>query len=182
VTSGIYEIVNLSDGRRYIGSAVNIRARWKGHRSILYQGKHHNPFFQRAWDKYGPEAFKFSVIGLCAPGNLLFFEQACLDTWKPEYNISPTAGSTRGVFPTKATRKKLARARAGRMPALGMRHTLESRAAISAAATGKKHSAEWCANISRSLRGKPKSRAHCLNLSRSHDGRVHRRGENGRFA
>lgn len=39
MTSGIYEIVNTTNQKKYIGSAVDIKARWRSHRHELVKGK-----------------------------------------------------------------------------------------------------------------------------------------------
>lgn len=57
--SGIYKIENLVNGKVYIGSASNFRARWGGHRSKLKRGVHDNPHLQSSWNKYGAENFSF---------------------------------------------------------------------------------------------------------------------------
>lgn len=40
--AGIYEICNTVNGKRYIGSSVRIKERWRDHRSALDGGKHEN--------------------------------------------------------------------------------------------------------------------------------------------
>ena len=52
---------------------------------------------QRAWNKYGSQSFKFNSLLICAPNNLLMYEQSCIDGLKPEYNICQVAGSIRGL-------------------------------------------------------------------------------------
>ena len=96
MTSGIYEILNTTNGKRYIGSAVNLVTRWQLHRNGLLAGRHVNRHLQSAWNKYGEESFKFLPILTCAKSMLLFYEQQLLDKAKPEYNICPTAGSQLG--------------------------------------------------------------------------------------
>ena len=76
MTSGIYEIVNVVNGHRYIGQSSNIPRRWNNHLSCLSRGKSKNPHLQRSWNKYGRDAFSFSVLGECIPHKvaLNFFE------------------------------------------------------------------------------------------------------------
>ncbi len=59
---GIYKIECLINGKVYIGQAFNIKHRWVEHRSSLNQGKHHSYHLQRAWNKYGSNAFKFEIL------------------------------------------------------------------------------------------------------------------------
>ena len=42
--SGIYKIVNLINGKVYIGSAVNFEKRWREHRRGLISKNHHSIF------------------------------------------------------------------------------------------------------------------------------------------
>lgn len=50
-SSGIYEIVNTINGKRYVGSAVSLKRRWVDHRRDLRAGKHHSRHLQNAWAK-----------------------------------------------------------------------------------------------------------------------------------
>lgn len=135
-SSGIYQIVCHASGNRYIGSAVHFGNRWRLHRSHLRRGLHHSPHLQRAWVKYGAEAFSFSPLLICARPELLYYEQRALDAFSPEYNVALRAGSPRGIKPTDEARAKMRAAKLGRP--LSAAH----RAAIAAANTGKPRSAE----------------------------------------
>lgn len=95
--SGVYEIVHLPTGRRYIGSAVHYGKRKKLHLCQLRNGKHHNRHLQNAWHKYGEDQFKFNLLLVCARDMVLFYEQRCIDGFAPEFNVAPTAGSALGV-------------------------------------------------------------------------------------
>jgi group I intron endonuclease len=106
MTSGIYKITNILNNKCYIGSAINIENRWRTHKTTLAKGKHHSGHLQNAWNKYGANAFEFSIIETCFILALIFREQHFIDTIHPEYNISPTAGSPLGVKHTEETRKK----------------------------------------------------------------------------
>ena len=60
---GIYKIVNLVNGRAYIGQTKEkFQRRYWLHRWKLRKGEHDNKHLQRAWDKYGEENFIFEVI------------------------------------------------------------------------------------------------------------------------
>lgn len=113
VTSGIYQIRNQLNGKRYIGSSVNLRKRWYVHLSRLRSGQHPNPYLQAAFRKYGETAFEFSVLEHANPENLIEHEQHYLDTLGPEYNIAPTAGSCLGCRRSPETRRKISEALRG---------------------------------------------------------------------
>lgn len=127
---GIYEIVSPS-GNRYVGSAVDFARRRMRHKKDLRKGRHHNAPLQRAWDKYGEAAMVFRVIVVCAPEDILMYEQIAIDGLKPEYNVARTAGSR-----------------------IGVRHTDATRAKMSVSQTGKKMSPESIAKTAAALRGR----------------------------
>lgn len=57
----IYKIINKVNDRFYIGSTINFNKRKERHLYDLNCNKHHNIFLQRAFEKYGVEAFEFYV-------------------------------------------------------------------------------------------------------------------------
>ena len=147
MTSGIYQIQNLANGKRYIGQASLLLRRRKYHRNRLRAGKHFNAHLQAAWNKYGEAAFVFKPLLICAPKDLTMYEQRCLDGYCPEYNLAPAAGSVLGIKRSAETRAKMALSKFGNKHNLGRprppevvakmrerRHTPETRAKMSAAA------------------------------------------------
>lgn len=60
--SGIYEIINLKNNKRYIGSSRNIKHRWNCHKSELRKNEHENNHLQNAWNLYKEDCFKFQII------------------------------------------------------------------------------------------------------------------------
>lgn len=85
--SGIYKIVNIENGKFYIGSSKDLNGRWIQHKSGLKNKKHINIILQRAWDKYGKDKFTFQIVEECDKSILLEREQFYIDTLNPEYNI-----------------------------------------------------------------------------------------------
>ena len=106
MTTGIYLISNKENGNRYIGSSVDVEARWKHHAALLNKCIHHSRHLQNAWNLYGADSFEFSVLLICSVDDLIMFEQRFIDVMKPEYNVSPTAGRTAGVIRTEEYRRK----------------------------------------------------------------------------
>lgn len=109
--SGIYCIRNIRNNKRYVGSAVNIAARYRTHKCDLTKGRHHSPYLQNSWKKYGPDAFEFVVLESCAVEDLIASEQRWIDTLSPEYNVLPNAGSTLGHRWSEEQKRKFAEAR-----------------------------------------------------------------------
>lgn len=157
--SGCYEILNTANGKRYIGSAVNIGKRLKEHLNSLKRSDHHSVVLQCAWDKYGEAAFKFLPILTCAKSMLLFYEQQLFDKAKPEYNILPLAGSSLGSKRTPEQCARNGELKRGNKNALGQKRTPEQCENIAAGRRGKKLSVTHRANISKGGRGKPKPKA-----------------------
>lgn len=60
--TGIYSIRQISSGKRYIGSSVNIKRRWASHRSSLRRNINDNVHLQNAWNKYGEKDFLFEIL------------------------------------------------------------------------------------------------------------------------
>lgn len=155
--SGIYQIINTANGHSYIGSAVNIAQRWSHHRHNMRRGIHTNTHLQHAWNKYGEERFKFSVIGTCRPDDLIRMEQHLLDGCRPEYNICLVAGSHLGLKYSSETRAKMSEARKGKKKPP---FTDEHRANLGAALKGRKlplRTNEHQAKISAANKGKKRS-------------------------
>lgn len=101
----IYLIEHRASGRQYVGSAVNYPSRISLHRMQLRKGIHHSRHLQRAWTKYGEEAFVFRKLILCEKKDLLMYEQRAIDALKPAFNMTPTAGSTLGLKHTDAQKE-----------------------------------------------------------------------------
>jgi group I intron endonuclease len=57
--AAVYAIKNIVTGQSYVGSTVSWRHRKACHLHLLRKGKHHSVWLQRAWDKYGSDAFVF---------------------------------------------------------------------------------------------------------------------------
>jgi len=141
--SGVYQIRNTINGKRYVGSAKLFKRRWDEHRRTLRSQKHHSRYLQAAWNKYGEDSFVFEPLLVCSAENMLFYEQRGIDYLNPEYNMSPTAGSTLGVPCSEEKKKKIGTKNRGRV--LTPEHREKVCAALARARTSeafKKRSAE----------------------------------------
>jgi group I intron endonuclease len=112
MTSGVYQIKNLVNGKVYIGSSATIKKRWREHKKLLRRRKHHNRYLQHAWNKYGEANFVFEILEECLPEKLILLEQKWMDLLHScdqqfGYNINPTAGSCLGVKHSEETKNKL---------------------------------------------------------------------------
>lgn len=132
--SGIYKIINTIDGKYYVGSSDNILGsggRWKEHINDLQANRHCNSYLQKAWNKYGSNAFKFVIIEQISPKKLIEVEQKYLNIAKPEYhkqtyNLSFHASGGGGFFGhkhSKESKRKTSIKLKGRIsPNKGKRH------------------------------------------------------------
>lgn len=85
---GVYKLVNLINGKIYIGSSKNLRMRLWEHRACLRHNNHHNPHLQNAWNKYGEDNFDYCVLEVCNEEQQYEREQFYINTFHPQYNIA----------------------------------------------------------------------------------------------
>lgn len=110
--SGIYEIINLVNGKSYIGSAINLNKRFVQHFSNLKNNRHSNRYLQSAWNKYERQ-FEFRIIEIVEDKTkLLEREQFWIDTRQTYnrnigYNLRPKASSNLGRITSEETKIKL---------------------------------------------------------------------------
>ncbi len=109
--SGIYKIVNLIDGKMYIGSAVNLSKRWSEHQWKLSTNISPHLHLQNAWNKYGEDIFKFEVLEFIEDWTTLIErEQHWIDFYDAVnngYNLCSVAGSSLGIKQSKETIQKV---------------------------------------------------------------------------
>lgn len=116
MTSGIYAIINTVNGKRYVGSSINIEKRWRKHIADLNKNSHHCQPLQRAWVKYGQENFQFQVIEIVSSpskDSIIQSEQKWIDHYASSecgYNVLPVAYSHLGAKRSQESRQKLSEA------------------------------------------------------------------------
>lgn len=59
---GIYKLMNITNGRIYIGSTSCFRKRALSHKNSLEMNRHGNIFLQNDFNKYGTDVFLFEVL------------------------------------------------------------------------------------------------------------------------
>jgi len=141
----IYAIQNKINGKRYIGSTVNLYNRKHKHLGELRKNIHHSSILQRAYNKYGESAFGFIVLDTLKATDeeeIHKREQEYFDLLNPAYNISRIARQfTRlGLKNSPEHCTRMSKALKGRKsPMEGKKFSKEHRKKISEANKGNCH-------------------------------------------
>jgi group I intron endonuclease len=96
--TGVYFIIHVESEKVYVGSSArSIRLRCLRHQKELNGNIHGNLHLQRAWNKYGEDAFVFTVAEFCSPKKCIPREQYWIDrkqaaNEKYGYNVCSIAG------------------------------------------------------------------------------------------
>lgn len=91
--SGIYMWTNTLNGKKYIGSSVNLRRRLLQYYNVNRLLNDKNMAINVALLKYGYNSFSFTVLEFCDLNSLMSKESYYFEVYKPEYNILKTPGS-----------------------------------------------------------------------------------------
>jgi len=129
--SGIYMFQNSKNGKRYIGSAENLKRRFNEYFNINYLLRNQSMAICCALIKHEYPNFSLTIIEYCSPDKLLIREKHYWDIFNPEYNIAKEPGA----------------------PMSGRKHSEESKTKISDAMTGKTLTDETKTKISDALTG-----------------------------
>ncbi len=170
----IYKIENLINSKCYVGSTINYARRKRRHFEDLKQGKHHSIKLQRAYKKYGLDAFKITELEsfeFSSKEYLLSREQYYLDILNPEYNICLIAGSQLGTKRNDEFRKKCSERMKGKSPwnkglKIG-KQSDEWKLRRSISLTGRIHSQATKDKISKIQSGRKLTIEHRLKLSKA---------------
>ena len=181
---GVYIILNTVNGKRYVGSSINVQGRISDHKIRLSREVHGNSHLQRAWNKYGSNTLSFEIIEECSCNRLLEREQHFIDLYesmnqKHGYN---QRGAERWGEVTDEVREKISVAAKGKHKSpehcakIGDANrrrvfSSETRAKMSASNRRRHHSAEVKAKIGAAQRGVSKSPEHVAKIVAFHTGR-----------
>lgn len=110
---GVYQILNVLNGKVYVGSSVHMGNRRYNHFWSLRANKHYNAHLQRAYNLYGEDNFIFEVLEYCSPDSVLEREQYYIDVFNScdpskGYNVAKYAQcSFRGLHRTNLEKLNL---------------------------------------------------------------------------
>lgn len=150
--SGVYYIINNVDGAAYIGSSIDLVRRFSTHKWELRNNRHSNKHLQNAWNLYGEDSFRFTVVEYCAPEVMLEREQARLDAaydvaGANVYNMTKVAAKPKM---SDAARRALSERMKGNKYTLGRVRKPEEILATKVGNTGKVRNEEQRANYRKS--------------------------------
>ncbi len=106
VSSGIYRITNTVNGHFYIGQSRNIKRRWYLHKNNATKTKKHYTVLEKAFKKYGIEAFAFEIIEFCSVDDLDSREMFYISKMHPQYNMN-SGGAGNNDYVCREETKKL---------------------------------------------------------------------------
>lgn len=109
-TFTVYEILNISNNKRYIGCSSDVKSRWNHHKHLLRLNKHNNKYLQSSWNKYGEDQFIFTILFQFNDINEMYTKEKELVELNSNlfYNLSDGGkGGTAGFKWTDESRKKL---------------------------------------------------------------------------
>lgn len=119
--SGVYLIKNITNGKVYIGSALNLRQRRSNHFSKLRNGNHSSRYLQNAFNKYGEENFIFEPIEYISQDEIWERESHWIKYYKSNdriygYNSRIYVTSNKGFKHTVESKKLISKMRKGKSP------------------------------------------------------------------
>lgn len=132
----VYKITNKVNNKFYIGISNNVKKRWNSHKYFSTKGTNH-PLYN-ALRKYGFDKFKIETLYTFKSR-----QEACekeielIQKLSPHYNIAKGGEGGFTIVDIDSWKSKLRLARIGRKPALGMKHTEETKRKCSEAAKRK---------------------------------------------
>ena len=151
---GIYLLTNTLNGKRYIGSSINLGRRL----SFYYSDTHMRHVLQRSTMliylsilKYGIKSFRLDIVEYCDISILHQRETYYIEKLNPEYNILRIGSSLLGFKHKEISRMKM------RIAKLGLKHTAKTRELIRESALLRKrnkHTEETRAKIKAALLGR----------------------------
>jgi group I intron endonuclease len=122
--SGIYCWVNLINGKYYIGSGVDLRARVNDYFQKSYYKSRSNSLIVKPILKYGLGNFALVILEFTNNEDLLSRENFYIETLKPEYNILKNASNSSGYKHTQKSIEKITKSTLGKKRSLDIRKAM----------------------------------------------------------
>ena len=115
--SGIYCIENLTNNKKNVGKATNLRNRLLYHKSRLRRNKDQSCYLQNAWNKTGEDNFSFYILEYCDNDILNEREKYWIDYLKTfykegfGYNLTKGGEGLNGFSHSEATKNKISKSK-----------------------------------------------------------------------
>ncbi len=155
----IYKITCKLNNKIYVGQTHKpVNLRFNNHKYELRKGNHFNDHLQRSWNKYGQDAFEFSVL----EDNVEDIDAREIywirffDSTNPNKGFNRHAGGSKNRLVTEETRAKISRSLMGNTRCIGRVPSQETKEKQRKARLGKKlkpRSEDTKRKISEALRG-----------------------------
>jgi group I intron endonuclease len=145
---GVYKIVNLVNGKIYIGKSLRLKYRWKQHLWKLKNKTHANKHLQSAFDKYTNVNFWFEILEYCSKENVCEREMFYINkhqSYNPKFGYNKTKGGE-GLKATDEIKQKISNSLKGKPASEAKKENCRK------AQTGLKRSKEHKENISKALK------------------------------
>lgn len=166
---GIYKIVNIINGKFYIGSSRAIPSRWKAHRYALRKGTHKNYKLQDDWNLYGEDAFSWTILydGLTLEDARLKEEEILEPLMNEQDSVYNLCFDAKGRLLSDSSRQKISESLKGRVfsqehrekigrALIGRPYSEETRSKIGKASSKRRHSEKTKQQIREAQLGKRK--------------------------
>ncbi len=152
---GIYAIENTVNSKKYIGQTRDhFNRRFKLHQWMLRTGVHDNPYLQKAFNKYGEDAFRFYVIEVIDRDSDTFNEREKL--WIRHYkelglayNIQDGGDSNKGIILSEEARRIIGQKNREHM--LGKKMSKETRQKMSQSQKARKRECPYDVELIHSI-------------------------------
>jgi len=113
--SGVYMWKNLTNGKCYVGSSVDLRHRFSKYFNVNHLLYANNMYICRALLKHGYAKFSLDILEYCEAQKCLKREDYYLKLLNPEYNTSQNASAPMfGLTHSEEVRKKMSIDRTGK--------------------------------------------------------------------
>ena len=161
----VYMILNVVNGKAYVGSTNSFHYRKIAHIYALNKGTHFNVHLQNAWDKYGSSSFSFFIIAEATDRTRFILESWFIKSFQCQYNVVKEIDLNGMPRHSVQTIERMSASRRGK------KQKIEHVAKRAAALIGRKYSAAHRAAISDGKKGVKFTDAHRDALRRARIGK-----------
>ena len=104
---GVYHILHMPSGKRYIGASKNCTNRYTHHRFQLRNGKHSCPKLQKLWDETSEHEWEFMIQEPCEEAELDSKETLHQEILPEDLLLNEMIGQVHYIDPIKAHKRAM---------------------------------------------------------------------------